>query len=145
MNTKPFDANVVIAQLLANAPAFAHVGHAGSVADIRQLAAFRAPGAYVVAPRENPSPSGPANARAQAVEARVSIAIVATRYRERHSPGGNLPELVRQERAALMNWIAPWPEQSATSPIFDSGGVEDEDDSTVIWVDTWRFTHAIKG
>ncbi|MDR0672519.1 MAG: hypothetical protein LBF93_02400, partial [Zoogloeaceae bacterium] len=114
MSVKTFDTAVVIARLREKAPGFKTVGHAGSLSGIRRLAAFLAPGAYVLSPRERRASGGPDTGRTQAVEATLSVAIVATRYRERNAPGGlDLPELIRQEREALMNWIAPWPEQSA--------------------------------
>ena len=146
MSTLPFDIDMVIDRLRGSAPGFRRVGRAASVADIRQREDLATPGAYVLPPTETANAKGPTTGKTTAVDARFSVAIVVARYRERKTPNPEqrLSELIGQVRAALMGWTAPSPAQYATAPVFDGGALADEDTSTVIWVDTWRLTHAMK-
>jgi hypothetical protein len=146
MSTTFFNISHVAARLLDKTTGFAHVGIAASLDDILAQINFRCPGAYVLLPREDVA-DAPKNPNTTAVTARFSVAIIVTRPRERaltQDMPVELSMLVGQCRAALNGWTAPSPEQKATMVMFDSGGIERDDNATLTWVDTYRLTYALR-
>ncbi|MDR2366130.1 MAG: hypothetical protein LBD68_09840 [Zoogloeaceae bacterium] len=145
MSAAFFDILRVADRLLEKAPGFAHVGVAASIDDIEAQINFRTPGAYVILPREEAA-EAPKTPNTIAVTARFSVAIVVFRPRER-ALAQDLPTelvaLIHQCRAALAGWVAPSPEQKATMILFESGGVERDNDATLTWLETYRTTHAL--
>jgi len=144
----PFDPKIVVARLLEKTgDYFQRIDVVPSVSGIPDMPELATPGAYVLYPEEmkNDNPGGMG---IFAVTLRIGIAIVITRNAdlagEKSPPGHDIFPLVASVRNAMNGWFAVEPSHRTTAPVYESGGVEFENQSILIWLERWKVSRALK-
>lgn len=142
MNFEPFDTDLVVARIKAEAAGLRLVGGAADYATVRSLRDLNPPAAYVLLADEAGTAAGAA--RVAPALARFGVAIAIRKYRAGAGEQltGEARTLIGQVRAALIGWQPATPGAGPCQWL--AGAVMDYDDSTLLWVETYQCTHVLQ-
>lgn len=146
MNFEPFDIELAMTQLQANAPLLTG-GVMGAVeyAAIKKIGDFRPPCAYVLLAREKGVPNTGNTTGEQHAVVTFGVVVIARNYRA--STRGTeaaqaLRPLLAQVRAAFMGWVPKLPGARPTK--FIQGDLVDYDQANVLWTDVYQTQHSLQ-
>lgn len=146
MNFEPFDIDLAIEQLKANAPSLTGgVAGAADYAAIKGLRDFRPPCAYVLLAREKGNPNAGNTTGEQHAGVSFGVVVIARSYRASErgmQVKDELRKILGEVRAAFMGWVPRLPGARPTR--FIQGDLVDYDQSTVLWTDVYQTQHSLQ-
>lgn len=150
MSAAPFDVQPVIERLRERVKALRQVAGSADYANVKSLADFPAPCAYVVLAKESPdltttgnAPRGQQIRVSQIVQVTFGVVVVVRNYREQRGDQvkEELKAMLGACRGTLLGWV---PDVAGARPCqLARGDLNDYNAGTALWTDVWRTQHTI--
>ena len=146
MNFEPFDTNVIVRRLQAQAQGLHLVGSAADYAAVKELRSFRTPSAYVVFADEENTGTLPTTFCTVQVQTKVQFGVVLALRNYQEQLGGQMGEearkLIGQVRSALIGFQPTGKGANVVS--WQAGAVLDYDASVLLFADRYEVHHMLQ-